>query len=531
MKNKYSKYLFLILLLALFTAQFFYLSPKGEFALNDDWVHTDTIKHWAETGEFRLMPFAGPTFYVPILYGTALVKTFSFSFTLLRISTLILTLILISIFYLFLNKLSNKPTLSFFATLILWSNPIFYNLSFTFMTDIPALLSLCISMYLYYIGFETGKNKYLFWGTIFGLLSAFTRQTGILIILAALIYSLKNLQTYKLKHLITSFGLPLALAGTIYTWLNIYQLLPQNTGSHAIEGIGRLLGHTKWWLWYTPMYLGLFTLPLTLGWFIKHPTEWRRKKFWIIFFIIGGLTIAIRQIWHLQFPYIDNIISLYGLGPMRGVLEGNLLILIPSWAWGIITMFCALGFTLLTTLLLHRRHNSEPIGFIYLFGLLYLIPILIFESFDRYLLPLVLVLIIALVQNLKHVKFSYFSSLILILILIFFSLSQTKFYLAWNQARWNLAEEALTQSSDTTKIDGGYEWDGWHNYWPTLSNEKKTFTNEEIQTRPWFNRRFFPNNNAAYTISFSPLANFEIAKEEKIKGWNPNNQLYLLKRN
>lgn len=532
MKNRYPKYLLLTLLIALFLAQFFFISPKGEFTLNDDWVHTDTIKHWAETGEFRLMPFAGPTFYAPILYGAALTKIFGFSFTMLRVSTLFIAILSLIAYFLLLNKITSRPALASIGTLILWSNPIFYNLSFTFMTDIPALLFLILAIYFYYLGFETDKTKYLFWGTIFGLLSAFTRQTGILIIIAAFIYSLKNLQTYKLKHLLTSFGLPLAVAGAIYTYLNIYQLLPQNTGSHAIEGAWRLLGHIKWWLFYIPMYLGLFTLPLTLPWFIKHRSEWHSKKFWIIFFIVAGLTTAIRQIWHLQFPYIGNIISYYGLGPMKTVLAGQLLPVIPSWAWGVITLFCALGLSLISYLLLfHKRNNSEPTGFIYLFGLLYLIPLLLFEGFDRYLLPLLIVLIIALTQNIKHVKFSYSFSLILIFFFALFSLTQTKFYLAWNQARWDLAGQALTQSDDATKIDAGYEWDGWHNYWPTLPNEKIQLSEQEKQTRPWWQRRFFPDNNAEYVVSFSPLEEYSIAEEKMVASQNPNNKLYLLKNN
>lgn len=532
MKNRYPKYLFLTFLIALFLAQFFFISPKGEFALNDDWVHTDTIKHWVETGEFRLMPFAGPTFYVPILYGAALTKIFGFSFTLLRISTLFIAILSLIAYFLLLNRITSRPTLAFIGTLILWSNPVFYNLSFTFMTDIPALLFLIISIYFYYLGFEKQKNKYLFCGTIFGLLSAFSRQTGILIIIAAFIYGVKNFKTLKLYNFITSFGIPLAVAGAIYTYLNIYQLLPQNTGSHVIEGAWRLLGHIKWWLFYIPMYLGLFTLPLTLPWFIKHKSAWRSKKFWILFFSIAGLTIAIRQIWHLQFPYIGNIISYYGLGPMKNALSGQLTPAIPSWAWGIITMFCAFGLSLIAYLLLfHKRNNSEPTGFIYLFGLLYLIPLLIFESFDRYLLPLLIVLIIALMQNIKHVKFSYSFSLILILFFALFSLTQTKFYLAWNQTRWNLANQNMMRSNDATKIDAGYEWDGWHNYWPTLSNEKLAFTDAEIQTRPWWQRRFFPDNNAEYIVSFSPLEGYDIVEKKEVSGLNPNNKLYLLKNN
>lgn len=554
--KNFQKYSFLVLLIVLFAVQFLYISPKGEFVLNDDWVQADAAKYLAETGEFRLMPFAGPTFYVPILYGTALVKIFGFSFTLLRLSTLVIALLSLISYFLLLNKITSRPLLSFVGILLLWFNPIFYNLSFTFMTDIPALLFLLLSMYFYYTGFEKQKNNFLFWGTVFGLLSAFTRQTGILIIIAAFIYLIiknswrilfflkrgpsganpqrkkNNIRwNFTGKNLLLSFLLPTALASAIYTYLSIFQLLPLNTASHAIEGVWRLFGHIKWWLWYTPMYLGLFTLPLTLGWLFKHGQTLKTKKFWFIFIIISGLAVLIRQIWHLQFPYIGNVISYYGLGPMKTVLAGQLLPMIPSWTWGMITIACTFGLSLIIYLFSNKRNNTEPTGFIYIFGALYLIPLLIFEGFDRYFLPLLLVLIIALMQNLKHTKFSYAVALILILASGFFSLTQTKFYLSWNQARWDLAEQASMIAGDKTKIDAGYEWDGWNNYWNTLENEKLSFTNEQIQILPWWKRRFFPNKDEQYIISFSKLDGFEIIAEKNLNSSNPNNHLYLIRRN
>src|SRR3989344_3697780 len=97
------------LIILLFFLQFLFVNPLGEFALNDDWVHTDTIKHWVETGEFRMIPFAGPTFYVPILYGAALVKLFGFSFSLLRISTLVIATGILFLFYQTLLSSTKKP--------------------------------------------------------------------------------------------------------------------------------------------------------------------------------------------------------------------------------------------------------------------------------------------------------------------------------------------------------------------------------------------------------------------------------------
>lgn len=518
--------LFLSLLIGLFLTQFFLISPRGEFALNDDWVHTDTIKHWVETGSFRLMPYAGPTFYVPILYGAALVKVFGFSFTLLRVSTLILGAISILLFFLFLVKLTHRPALAFIGAATLWLNPIFFNLSFTFMTDIPAFLFLLLSIYFYYSAFETKKWQWFFYGSIFSIIGFYTRQTNILIFAAAGIYALKEIKNVGLKSLLLGFGLPLAIGGAIYSYLTIFNLLPQSVGTHTIETTPRLLGHMKWWLWYTPIYLGLFVLPLTSGWLAAHYHHLKNKKLWLLLLCSVGLAVIIRQIFHLQFPYVDNIISLYGLGPMQSVIAGNLKLLAPSWVWGLITLTSAASLALLIFILSKKHNNSEPIGFVYLFGLLYLAPILIFKSFDRYFLPLLLVMIIALAQNLKHLKFNYLIAILILIPIGAYSLTQTDYYLKWNQARWELADSVLKQGLPAEQIDGGYEWNGWNSYWSATNSGIKN----GAETAPWWIYQIFVNNMEDYIVSFSKFNGYETVATKKIEALNPNGALYLLKK-
>ncbi|MBI5222676.1 MAG: glycosyltransferase family 39 protein [Candidatus Magasanikbacteria bacterium] len=529
--------LFLCLIAGLFLAQFYFISPIGEFALNDDWVHTDTIKHWVETGSFRLMPYAGPTFYVPVLYGAALVKIFGFSFALLRISTLIIALISILLFFLFLAKLTRRPALAFISALTLWLNPIFFNLSFTFMTDIPALLFLALSIYFYYTAFEKKSStfqgkvldkqwQWFFLGSIFSIIGFYTRQTNILILAAAGLYALKEIRNVRFKNLLLGFGLPLAIGGVIYSYLTIYGLLPQSAGTHTIETIPRLLGHMKWWLWYTPIYLGLFVLPLTSGWLLAHYHQLRNKKLWLLLLFLIGLTLTIRQVFHLQFPYVDNIISLYGLGPMKTVIAGNLKLLAPSWIWGLVTLTAAGGLALLIFILSKKHNNTEPVQFIYLFGWFYFIPILLFKSFDRYFLPLLLVVIIALTQNLKYLKFNYFFAVLILIPVSAYSLTQTDHYLRWNQARWELADSILKQNVPAEQIDGGYEWDGWNSYWSATNSGIKNGP----ETAPWWIYQIFVNNTEDYIISFSQFNGYEIIDTKKIDALNPNNTLYLLRK-
>ncbi|MEK7084699.1 MAG: hypothetical protein AAB932_05690 [Patescibacteria group bacterium] len=673
-KNKPKKNVLPIILILIFLLQFIVISPFHEFPLNDDWVHTDTIKHWADTGEFRMLPFAGPTFYVPILYGTALVKIFGFSFSLLRISTLVLTGATLMLLYFFLLKIGAKPFLAFIGALTFWWNPLTYNLSFTFMTDIPALFLLLASIYCYYTGFKKtppllGEGKggvrlstfWLFSGSLLSVIGFFTRQTNILLLVAAGIYVavnfIKNFLSFRARlkaesrnlscaisspqkdsstslpwvasarlaeapakrvgmtksMFFFSFIIPLLLGAVVYFFLASKNLLPQSAGTHIIQGEGRLLGHIKWWLWYTPMYLGLFLLPLTAGWIIKHKEIWKKYSFQCLILFLVGSAFAIRQFFHLQFPYVRNMISVFGLGPMQDALAGTLIPLFPPFVWTLITALCAIGAGLLIyvvflrtkVLPLARKGRVaahvplyavgggregvsgvlNPLAFINLFGLLYLVPLLIFESFDRYYLPLLLVFIILIIQKIKDMPFSYKTACLMLIPFTLFGITQTHHYLAWNAARWEMISSYLLSSSYieapaefsiiptssgiperiekpiqnqewipltslerlgmrtvafrpasgvemTRKINAGYEWNGWYGYW--LAEAWKQANPDAQSASPhWWIRTLFPNNTEEYMVSFSPLPGYraiylDVTGRQELSVWNPNKNIYLL---
>jgi len=132
----------------IFIGAFLFVRPFGEFPLIDDWVHSLTIHSYLADGDFFYSPLLASFLHVPILYGIGLGKLFGFSFFLLRLSNLILGFFTVIIFYRFLRHLKNPPPASFLLSLLLWFNPIFFSLSHTFMSEIPALFFLVTALFL-----------------------------------------------------------------------------------------------------------------------------------------------------------------------------------------------------------------------------------------------------------------------------------------------------------------------------------------------------------------------------------------------
>jgi hypothetical protein len=537
------KWLYPILIILIFLSQFLFISPVGEFALNDDWVHTDILKHWVDTGDFRMNPFAGPTFYIPILYGAGLTKLFGFSFTVLRISTLFFALLTLLVLFFFLNRVTNKPHLNFFIVLSLWLNPIFYSLSFTFMTDIPALFLIVCSLYAFYKAFDEQKPQWIFAGSLISVLGFFVRQTNILVMVAGGIYAtyelIKNIKiqsAYKkniaFKHLLWSFGIPAMIWSIIYYLLSINHILPDVIGLHRFGGdFAQTRTHIMWWSWYTIIYLGFFVIPFFMSYIFKKPLNKMGNKLLVICIFISALLAGIFKIaLHMRFPYISNIIVSQGIGPANDVLRGMDKSLFSSIMWSFIGVFIASSSGYLVYLFTRKKLHEKPIGFMYIFSIIYLIPILLLSSFDRYYLPLYIVIAVLLARHIDSKKYTMPILILCIVTLSIFSVSQTKFYLNWNQTRWNLANEALILSKNTPEIvDGGYEWNGWNAYWSAYDATLQGVPHGRW-TGPWWIRSLFVNNTEEYIVSFAPIIDYTILESKKIPGWNPNNTVYLLKK-
>ncbi|MCH8289271.1 MAG: phospholipid carrier-dependent glycosyltransferase, partial [Candidatus Marinimicrobia bacterium] len=117
----------------------FFVWPVGEFALNDDWAHTLSIYQFIEHGTITYLDWLAPFNYIPIIYGGLIAKIVGFSFMSLRLLNVLFGIAAVIFLYLLLRFFKQSQTTSFLFALLLLFNPIFFNLSLTFMGVIPAL--------------------------------------------------------------------------------------------------------------------------------------------------------------------------------------------------------------------------------------------------------------------------------------------------------------------------------------------------------------------------------------------------------
>lgn len=521
-----------ILLFVIFLITIILINPKGNFPLNDDWVYAHPIKSLLDNNQLHFYEWTGPILIFQVFYGFVVSKITGLSFNFLRLSTLLFSFLSVIIFYLLSIKVKKNKLLILLSLATLFFNPIFLNTSLTFLTDIPFLFFYLSAIYFFIKSIENKKYFYLTFSLLLGLASFFIRQNGILffvaIILIYLYYLFKkdreNITFLKKTLPFTGISVLICFCGYL-----IFQNYIDISGAqtHLLE-TAYIVKHGLTWLFYSIQYLGLFILPISILCLFKK--DFYKKIDKIIFLSILIILLFVTFYFNLFFPYDQNIINDYGLGPNTQVLQGLPALVFTKTLKIIISVLaCFGGAILITTLknIIKKIKNNLFLNFVFINFILQLILILFFKGFDRYFLLVLPMILILFLSGIKTNKKVYIVSIILLLIFSFFSITLNKNYLDWNRARNSLYQQ-ISQTKFYYQIEGGYELNGWYTY-DIMQNAPVVVD----LTKPWYLHRLFSPNTNEFVISFSILPNHKILDSRKYYNYFlfKKEIIYLLQKN
>jgi hypothetical protein len=548
------------------------INPSGEFPLNDDWSYTLSLRHLYESHRLQLEGWTSMPLLAQLVWAFLFCKIFGFSFTVLRFSTLVLGLSGGLYSYFLMREFSDSKKICFIAALILLFNPIYLNLSNTFMTDVPFISFLLLSLLFFVRGIRQDKLIYVIWGVFFALISTLIRQLGLLAVCSfSIIYLVRG--DFKIRPLlISTFSLafPLALYLLYNHWIKAYHNYPVKYD----EGISRLKSNLFSPDNSTPKFLlrqglnifiysGFFIFPFIFVLDLKQ--IWRRRRFTATWFslaiaaIIGFYCLFIKS----TIPFMGNIINDYGLGPvsMRDItiLKSGNLEPVPGIVWKLIHLTGIVGGGCLLfavtkyvkafgTINKYVKAADPGVLILLCFAVLYSLVMLIGGSYDRYLIPLIPVCCVLLFAGFSEhlsVQASNYSSvhlpkyisvhapkyIIIACLTVFiyglFSISATSNYLSWNRARWN-ALHYLTDNAGIKpgQIDGGFEFNGYYLYNTSDITMLKQKGDPAKKSWWWV-------NDDTYLIAFGPVRGYDSIKaypynrflSAAVKEW-----MYILKK-
>ena len=505
----------------LFLVQVLLVPPFGNFPLNDDWTAALSVQAFVEHGEIYYPSWLSAMSHVPILYGILATKLFGFSFVVLRVGTLLLSLASAMVLYAVLRRMRVVESEAVMLTGLLCVNPLYMSVSYTFLSDIPALFLLVLSVYCFVRAAKERPNTLLLLlAALVSVVGFFTRQVNILWLAAMGSVVAKWVwdKRYSARQLLVAFGQPAVLCVVLYVVLGQVHLLPGQIGARFLpDGFSYMETFCKN-IWQFTVLLGLFFSPLTLS-ILAANRECRHSQRLGIFVVTGAGLAIVMGCLLTDFQFMGNIISHYGLGTTRAVMQGDLIVWGREW-WYVVLYIIGGGLVGALSFLLYEYRalfnlKSSTVRACLIFIALYGGLLSIIQAYDRYILLLIPLLLILLVPLLT-LRYSKMVMIALLLAQWSYGIVGTHNYLAWQQARWQLSDRLLSRSIAPEKIEGGYEWDGWQYYRQTRGAPLGTVT---PFWAPWYVNDLYSGHLMQFIVAFSPLGGYKVFDSQAVDGW------------
>jgi len=517
-ETKYS-YIPIIILILIYLLLGVFLFSFENYPIDDDWSYIKASETFHHTGKMQFTPWTAMSLVFQVWWGTCFTHLFGYSIEILRLSTLVISILGLIFIYLLLQELKYHWQINLFIVLLILFNPFSFPLNFTFFTDHFFISLLFISTYFYYKAFKDKKDIYLLIASLVTSSAILVRQNGILISLSVFIYLL--LSERSLKTIIRRSLLTLVIPVTtfiIFTyWLNVIH----GPTAEYIKQIDKIVENFKkpylflikivWRPFLILEFMGFCLLPLSFSFLPKLKELFSRKHYFLlILFCLAG------TIFYIVFEHI----GLYSSIDL--CLSGFSYAYISEYGYrdflNILFFFCKiLGFLsvasivyLIYLVIKYRKSIWEkflltsPSFLILLIGVFqFLFLLTTVHKFSRYYLILIPFFIIFILEISRYIGINKKIFILLLIFYSLFSLAISQDFMNWNQLKWQVAQKLLNKGISTRKISAGFAWDAWHNCQYSLDHPYEIVTQKgDI---PWWIEDLIPVIDPQYLISNSPV--------------------------
>jgi 4-amino-4-deoxy-L-arabinose transferase-like glycosyltransferase len=514
-----SSYIPIIALILIYCLLGIFLFSFENYPVDDDWSYIKAAEIFHHTGEMKFTPWTAMSLVFQIWWGTCFTKLFGFSVAVLRLSTLVISLLGLICFYRLLQEVIGNWQTSFLLMLLVLFNPFSLPLNFTFFTDHFFISLLFGATYFYYKACKENKDSYLLLASLVSACAVLVRQNGILIPVAVVLCLIARERSFNRaarKGFLTLI-LPLTTLIAYTYWFNAVHgptaeyirqsqdLLANITKPHVL--IYKVVFRSFLFL----EFMGYCLIPLSLSLLPGFRELVNRKIYFLIFlFCLSGTLFYLlfdhiglystTDLWLNGFCYA--FVSEYGYRDFLNII---------FFFQRVIDFLSVLSIMHLVYLVIKHRKSLRPlltrtspslvVMLIGIFQLLFLFITL--YKFNRYYLvivPFCMFLILQLQQQIVIRKKVFVP---LLLAYAVFSVAVTQDVMSWNQCKWRVSQQMLDKGISTRKLSAGFAWDAWHNYQFTLDHPYAIATLKG--GIPWWIEDILPGIDPEYIISNSPV--------------------------
>ncbi|MGH9341351.1 MAG: hypothetical protein ACRD1R_17585, partial [Acidobacteriota bacterium] len=518
----------------------------------DEWIYVQTVERFLSTGHFRIPDVAPTSLVTQIIWGATLAKLFGFSFGILRVSTLMLSVLGGMAVYGISRNLGLPPRTGALAVALFLFNPLDYVLSFSFMTDANYTSLLTIATFFFVRAFRPSINSSsiegvihphtpdLAIGSVVSALAVLLRQVGIGAPLAMAAYLALGVglgsDKARLRAALTVMAVPsLALAGLYaYFWISdnlpSYQdLIISAIRSTPWEAKAHLLARLSF---VALMYVGLFVLPIT----IPAATRIRRlgsafqseeRKALLAATLAIGIGIILFASRGLRMPYAASWLHARGVGADDFPSARPALIGQPA-VFESLTILAGVSCVLLIAMGTAQHRLLRSTQLVVPQRVVAVTSILVFQifgalpasflfrevtTFDRYLLPLLPLSLCLASWAFSRPEGHRLATWSLAVLIAVFSVTATGDWLRLEAATWDLAQCANQHGIANDRLIVGAGWDGYH-LWEA---SRRGIGPDPPEQAPGWVVLWGLRTDGRYRISGVPLEGFRIIGEVRVR--------------
>jgi hypothetical protein len=513
------------------------VGPAGDFALGDDWAYAWAAKSLCENGQLDLLPWAAPSLLAHAAWGALVCLAGGFSFELLRLGTLMFAASGLLAFHLLLARCSSSSRSGsrgsvLLATATLAFSPLYFGLSFTFMTEIPCL-ALCLWAALLYLrGLQDDKPGSLLAAAAVIAVAVLVRQNVLLLAVAAAAsaWLFPPGRLTRVAAAARCLLLPLASVVAYYAWLLNWQGAPAGAAirlSDIASATPLRVIDVALRAWLT---LGLLAAPLLIRSSLSRdrllriglPAGLLLTVAACLFASSTGAGFALPNLLHAGGTGALTLRDTLFLGmasPFDGSTAARTAISAAS-----VLLATLLFVRLLPTRLSLREALDTPARCLLSLAAALLLGGSLLQAdfyFDRYLLPALpfVLALLAMADNDSQRRTAATGlSLALLAAMTFYSVAGSHDYMQWNRARHHLLGGLEARGVAATEIDGGVEYNGWHlaplkRSWPTIE-EATPGRSPEKKSWWWV-------EDDRWVLSFTALEGYRVADRRQWQRWLP----------
>ena len=455
--------------------------PFAEMAVSDDGAYILTARSLSLTGHILYNGWDSPMLGWQLYLGAAFIKLFGFSYSAVRMSTLLVAIIMAFLIQRILVRFSLTEFNATIATLALVLSPLYLLLSVTYMTDIFGLFAVVICLYgcLRALQAPTPRSAilWLIFAVVTNAIGGTSRQVawlGLLVMVPSTLWLLRAQRRIFLAGVAATFAGVLFIVACLHWFSRQPYILPEHLLPRTFspsETIGNLLH----------FFLDIpFLLFPVMALFIPELRKARRPVAMaiitaVIVYALAALRLGYTRLLEPAMRNRGDWVSVHGIheGPH---LQGTPPIFLHSPALILLTIASIGGLLGLIASLLRAHHSAPappspttiswkqlstllaPVAIAYI---LVLIPRAV-EGwfFDRYAL---LLLLIALIYLFRYYQDQVqprlpAASILLITITAIYGIVVVHNQFSLYRARVNLAAQLRANNIPDTSVDNGWEY-------------------------------------------------------------------------